>query len=389
MSYASLIPRQALARVLQSLIAATLNAARGRTQRKGEDHGLHPWPEALNLGEGPSSLGCDSLELLWISAAVNEMFHLHEAGLEAELLRIKSFGAWLDAIESAWASGVQTLTFSTSGSTGVPKLCSHSFSNLALEVTYLTDLFACAKRVMSCVPAHHLYGFLFTTMLPERLGIPVLTGLQHGLFPPSKLISGDLIVAVPELWGWLNQTVHLWPTAVHGVTSGGPCPRALLVSLADRGLSTMIEIYGSSETAGIGVRRWPETRYRLMPQWVRQGQDSPACSLLHVSGFRSVVSDELQWSLDGTFDVLRRLDGAVQIGGSNVHPGQIAAKLKKLNGVASAKVNLMQDTDAKRLEAHIVLETGADEDAIRRDLEMWSNENLVPVEQPKRYTFQH
>jgi long-chain acyl-CoA synthetase len=387
-STGALLSRGALSRVLQSLLVATLKAARGRAQKKGEDHGLEPWPETFAFGEDEASLGCDSLEILWLSAAVNEMFHLHEAGLELELLRTKTFGGWLDAIEAAWASGVTTLTFATSGTTGPPKRCVHGFSMLNTEMSYLASQFASRRRVVACVPAHHLYGFLFGAMLPDRLGIAVDSGLQPSMGLVSGLMNeGDLVVAVPEIWQWLDRSVKQWPAGVEGVVSGGPSDREVLGSLMGSGLSGMTEVYGSSETAGIAVRRWPEPRYRLMPQWSLQDRDLPGAALVHSSGLKAALMDRICWSSDGTFELAGRLDGAVQVGGVNVYPDRIAARLREYPGIQTAEVNLQHAEPGGRLEATIGLQRTVTEEQIQPALEAWMRLHLKPSEQPRLLTF--
>jgi long-chain acyl-CoA synthetase len=385
-SRGGLLSRDALARVLQSLLVATLKAARGRAQKKGEDHGLEPWPETLRFGEGDSSLGCDSLEFLWLSAAVNEMFHLHQAGLETELLRTKTFGGWLDAIEGAWANGVTTLTFVTSGTTGAAKRCIHAFSSLNKEIDYLSSEFGTRRRVVAYVPAHHLYGFLFCAMLPGRLGIPVVNGTQQAVGSGfEQLGEGDLIVAVPEMWQWLDRSVQQWPTGVEGVVSGGPCHREVLVSVIECGLSKITEVYGSSETGGIGVRRWPELRYRLMPQWSLLDPRAP--ELKHSAGFSVTLMDEVTWSQDDTFEILGRRDGAVQVGGVNVYPERVAVRLRERPGVDTAEVRLRTAEQGGRFEATIGLHQDATEEQIRPDLENWISSNLLVAEQPTRLIF--
>ncbi len=264
------LSRQALARVLTSLLKAEIKAARLPAGNRSEPLlAAELWPEDLRIvGDAAGGLGCDSLDALRLAAAVNEMFHLHEAKQERDLLDAGTFGEWLDSIEAAWASGVARVTFMTSGSTGRPKRCTHEFSHLQTEITYLAEVFADRTRVIPLTPAHHIYGFLFTAMLPDRLGhrAPV-SRTESGSQLLKDLQPGDLVVAFPERWEWLYRTIKRWPDGVEGVTSTAPCPPDLKTGLMEQGLSSFTEVYGSSETAGVGLRRWPETRYRLMPQW--------------------------------------------------------------------------------------------------------------------------
>ena len=122
------ISRELLAAVLQSLITAEIAAARGRRGTILPKLTGGSWSEEQRVGEG--ALRCDSIEAIWLQAAVNEMFHLHEVDGVEELASDLRFGAWLDTIEGAWRLGVARITFSTSGSTGKPKRCTHAFNDL-------------------------------------------------------------------------------------------------------------------------------------------------------------------------------------------------------------------------------------------------------------------
>ncbi len=68
----------------------------------------------------------------------------------------------------------ETLTFFTSGSTGNPVPATSNFTDLVQEIHALTDIFPARKRIISFVPRHHIYGFLFSILLPKALNIPVI-----------------------------------------------------------------------------------------------------------------------------------------------------------------------------------------------------------------------
>ena len=400
-----ILSRCALARVLQSLLTAELHAARGGAlaSHGGPHASRAPWSEDLLLGEGgATSLGCDSLELLRLAAAANEMFHLYEAGLESEVFRARSFGEWLDVIEAAWLAGVGEITFRTSGTSrpnGNPGRCTHSFAYLQTEVRYLAELFAGSRRIVAAALAHHIYGFLFTAMLADRFGVEVLP--YHPTVSaavPLGMREGDLVVSIPELWEFLDRTVRAWPKHVDGVVSTAACAPTLIGSLIESGLHSMTEIYGSTETAGIGTRRWPQERYRWMPQWTPLGAGDPGVdqpdagdpggtTLLHTSGVRVQTMDRLHLAGDGSFTVAGRLDGSVQVGGTNVYPARVAALLASRPGVAEAVVGLMPPSEGGRLKAFIVPAAGTLTETVRKELELWMEEHLSAVERPRALLF--
>lgn len=385
----SLLSRKPLARVLTSLLQSEMK--QGSFGAKA-DRGLlatgDEWPEDLHFAENaPSGLGCDSLDILRLAAAVNEMFHLYEAEQERDLLSADTFGDWLDSIEKAWASGVARITFMTSGSTGRPRRCTHEFSHLQTEVTYLAGVFADRTRIIPLTPAHHIYGFLFTAMLPDKLGVSQQLPASATRVPQS-LQRGDLIVTFPERWQWLYRTVNRWPDGVSGVVSTAPCPQDLKAGLMERGLESLTEVYGSSETAGLALRRWPETRYRLMPHWTTCDSDALKGALLtHNSGLQVRVKDHLDIHEDGTFTLSGRIDDAVQVGGINVYPARIAALLREQPGVLEATVRLTTSAVGNRLKAFVVPQSNLATAELQAQLEEWANSNLESVERPRSIAF--
>jgi long-chain acyl-CoA synthetase len=373
-------------------MTAELKAARGGVFRAGElpHSSSGGWFEDLNIADfGSNSLGCDSLEFIGLAAATNEMFHLANANLDVEVFSARTFGDWLDIIEAGWRAGIVRITFRTSGSTGIPKRCTHEFPYLRTEVSYLANMFNAERRVVALVAAHHIYGFLFTAMLPDRLGLEVASDMRtdRGVLSQQSM-NGDLIVSISERWELLDRTFSTWPKDVEGVVSTAPCSRSLLSSLMERGLRGMTEVYGSTETAGIGTRTWPEDTYRLMPQWQYGAtSDRGRSSLTHSSGKLVQLMDRIHFRENEQFELAGRLDGSVQVGGTNVFPERIAALLVSLPGVAGAAVRLMRPEEGMRMKALIVPDSESSGEDLRPELETWIETHLPAVERPKVLTF--
>ena len=323
--------------------------------------------------EDAPSLGCDSIERLWLAAAVNEMFCLYDAQAADSLLIAKTFGEWIDILDQGWNHGGQRITFSTSGSSGAPKRCTHEMAHLQREVAFLAEYFTKIGRIFALTPPHHIYGFLFTAMLPAAIDAPVL---QAETLSPGTLTralqAGDLIVSIPTRWELLARSIPNWPSGVHGVTSTSPCPEPLKHQLMQHGLQHFTEFYGSSETGGIGLRAYPEPRYTLMPFWTWAARDEEGAALKGSSGERVTLQDRLGIAPDGSFDVRGRLDGAVQVGGVNVFPGRIEELLRAVPGVAEASVRLSTGAGEQRLKAFIVPDRTCDQTALAQTLDRWA-----------------
>lgn len=387
-----LLSREALSYVLESLLRSELASAHGRPAIYAATPPAPQkrWTNDLHLGEGGDrSLGCDSLDQIRLAAATNEMFHLYEVDQELDLLSDPTFGGWLNAIQTAWHKGVSRITFTTSGSTGTPKRCTHEFKHLETEISFLGEVFAGRTRVVLFAPLHHIYGFIFGAMLPDALGAEAVLAVAPEQGRVNGLLqSGDLVVSFPERWQWLERTVLQWPEDVHGVVSTAPCPPELIAALHERGLRRMTEVYGSSETAGIGLRCWPESKYLFMPHWQPvSSEQEGGTELISSSGLRVHLMDRLHIDPEGTFTLQGRIDGAVQVGGTNVYPARIAALLRTHPDVVGAAVRLMRTGEGTRLKAFIVAGSNVNCDVLRRELETLCFHGLRAVERPTVLTF--
>lgn len=321
----------------------------------------------------------DSIELLSVAGAVSEALHLHESGIEDLLLGHRRIEDWRAIAREALTRFDAAITFRTSGSTGEPKPCTHALARLEAEAAGHAALIGPRQRVLSAVPSHHIYGFLFTQLLPRHLGgLPVLD--LRGTSPAgvaAKLQPGDLVIGHPAWWGAVARFAPgTLPPDIIGVTSTAPCPPATATALRDRGLARLVQVYGSSETAGIGWRDTPDGPFALLPSWTRDGKAIAA-------------PDHLTFLPCGRrFTIEGRADGAVQVAGHNVFPARIRAALEAHPAVAAASVRLMRPEEGDRLKAFIVPRDPASDPAVLRGtLAAWAEATLAPPERPRAWRF--
>jgi 4-coumarate--CoA ligase (photoactive yellow protein activation family) len=201
---------------------------------------------------------------------------------------------------------------------------------------------------------------------------------------------GDLIVAHP---GWWEQAARLAPRFaddVAGVSSTAPCPDALAQALLDAGLR-LLQVYGSSETAGVGWREEGGAPFTLLPYWTRTGDAATLARTLPDGGTaRYPLQDRLDWEDERRFRPAGRIDNAVQVGGVNVFPAYVADVLRMHPRVADAAVRLMRPDEGRRLKAFVVPVPVAEEatqDALRAELLDWCAERLTAAERPTAVTF--
>lgn len=345
-----------------------------RSRRSSAALPPRPWPESLRLDD---ELGIDSLERLTLASAVAEFIQLHHTGIEDAMLVRRTLGDWVTVAQTGLDHYSAALTFRTSGSSGEPKSCEHSLDSLGREVAALADLFSGTKRVLAAVPSHHIYGFLFTVLLPQALGLGEedvvdIRGSSPALLA-HQLIPGDLVIGHPEFWRAVARTAPTLLASARGVTSTAPCPDEVSAAIVRTGLGALYHIYGSSETAGVGWRASYREPYQLFDHWQADTSSLP---------------DVIEWVSDRSFLVGARRDAAVQVGGINVFPSRVRDILLTHPQVADAAVRLMRPDEGARLKAFVVPSAEVtDLAAFEVAMRGWMATNLTAPERPQALRF--
>lgn len=387
--------RPSLLRVVADLLSAELALMRPGRAR----HPL-PWPPELDLA---ADLGADSLELLGLATAVEQALAAGCIG-EERVLAHPRLDAWVDAVAAGLRDAGDVLGFRTSGSSGAPRTCSHALADLEQEAAVLAGLFPGTRRVVGLVPSHHIYGFLFTVLLPRALGLaPDCVDDLRGLSPGGvarRLRPGDLVVAYPDFWQAFSPVAGALPDGVSGVSSTAPCPDEVARAVVAGGIARLVQVYGSSETAGVGWREGPDQDYRLFPYWeclqhaADTAEAAEVLTRVRADGTHAAyaLQDKLAWSAADRFRPAGRIDHAVQVGGVNVFPGYVADVLRMHPEVAQAAVRLMRPDEGRRLKAFVVPRAsvpagGSEAAALRARLGAWLAERLSAPERPAAYSF--
>ena len=334
-------------------------------------------------------IGFDSLARLDLASRLNRLFHMHEVGIEDYLLLEETLGGWVDIVATSVDLKLERLSFETSGSTGVPKLCEHLFDELDREAREWSGLFEDRERIITLVPPHHIFGFLFTVRLPQLLQCE-LVDAKH--MSPSSVAraatSTSLIVATPHQWSAMDRAGVTFTNGSKGVSSTAPLSNQTWLSLADRGLS-LIEVFGSSETAGIGHRSAHNAPFQLRSIWQRDPDADDI--LIRDDGQHFQLQDRLNFVDDTFFYPGGRRDHAVQVGGVNVFPSRVADCLLELDSVAQCAVRsiaLESDASRIRLSAYIVPKSNQiDESKLLNQLKSHAQSSLRVAEQPIEYKF--
>ncbi|MEM9757518.1 MAG: 4-coumarate--CoA ligase [Pseudomonadota bacterium] len=298
-------------------------------------------------------LGFDSLARLDLVEDVARTFGLQSTGAEDYLVLRRTIGDWIETL--AWhlqqVGRAAEITFATSGTTGAPKHVTHGLAALDTEIdALLTGPLADTgrpERVLALVPPHHIYGCLWTVLLPSRCACPVIDvppGLPGAVARVAR--PGDLVVATPFAWHALGRGPAL-PPGVVGVTAGAPSTPETWAAAKAIGLAGLIEIYGASETGGIGWRRAGSDDYTLLPHIARDGPDLRAGPDGNTT---LAVQDHMAWTGPRRFTLAGRRDDVVQIAGVNVD----LADLRRAMIVAAQAKDVAIRRDGDRLKAYVV-----------------------------------
>ncbi len=336
---------------------------------------------------GEDGLGADSFDLLELARRVGTFFPVSEIGVEDNLLRSPTIGRWTAIVLDAWTRSDRHLTFVTSGSTGTPTRHRHAWHHLAQEIDVFARLFADRRRIVGVLPRHHIYGFLFTVMLPQHTGIAFVDLRERSTASVLRALRpGDLVIGFPLAWSGVAESDLAFAGDVVGVTSTGPCPPELHARLRARGLARLVHVYGSSETAGIGWQDDPDRGFRLLPYWSR-GEDRALIRRDDGDAKGDVVlpPDELVWH-ESAFFVGARHDRAVQVGGINVYLAHVTATIRTHPDVADCAVRLMREEEGHRLKVFVVPRI-ADEALSAGALQRWIDQRLSPAERPRSFRF--
>jgi long-chain acyl-CoA synthetase len=372
-------------RVLKHLIRAELIASNPQLYQKVK---LSDITADLPLKDGP--LAIDSLTLVGLATAVATMFSLFDSGTEDTLLGSRSPKQWAHIIEMATP---EKMVFKTSGSSGEPKCIEHELSILRGEAQFWAALMPQdSKRIVAICPAHHIYGFIWTTLLSaaylELYGRTLdIIDLALEDLPSSKFESLDIIVTVPTVWDFIAQSKMKLPSNCVGISSTAPL--AAQTALYLRALPQMdafFEIYGSSETSAIGFRV-SGNQYRLIPTLAHSANQKGQLVRANSRGefTRLALQDELAWISDTEFTPIKRKDDVIQLGGNNVSPSWVASKICEAIEVADCAVRSFTHQGKPALKVFIQLASDTEDN---RHQVIWDLRQRLPAyAMPRSFAF--
>ena len=337
-------------------------------------------------------LGCTGEMLDAITRCFAAMFHVDVLPPAPH----EEAGAFARKGLALWREGKCPVTFFTSGSTGVPKPCTHPESHLRQEITSVAPLAEDRKSALVTAPLHHMYGFTFGLLLPLSLGIPIRSAPPLPTLVDAQMRPEDMVVGIPLLWSRLVEMKN-WQTGGRSdvgrnitlLTATSPTPSEVMRALRRNGFR-MVEFFGSSEIGVVCCREDPDEPFCLLPhveRGIKEHEGTLERRLPDGTLMRYPVLDSIVWTGERSLRPGARLDKAVQVAGVNVYPRHVETVLEGHEGVRRCLVRLMRPEEGYRLKAFIVPRPGWDEQDLRETLTRFARKNLEDVQRPARYSF--
>ena len=248
-------------------------------------------------------------------------------------------------------AGVIATVF-TSGSTG-PMLASPKTSaSLLGEAHALARIFGvvAGDRIVGSVPPVHIYGLLFTLLLPLVSGAAFARETPHHAEAIAHCVTqygASLLVSVPVQ---LRALAALRAGALAGlrrvISSTGPLPDPVAQAFRERHGIAVCEVLGSTETGGIARRertQEPAGPWRpfegVRVTSVDGGRLAVDSDYLHPDLPRPFeTADLVSLHADGSFTHLGRADGIVKIAGRRVSLQEVEDCLRQQPQVVDAAV---------------------------------------------------
>jgi acyl-coenzyme A synthetase/AMP-(fatty) acid ligase len=281
------------------------------------------------------------------------MLHDTEAG---KPIRIAPFGAarphrpGLAAVTFPARPVVATLY--TSGTESAMKRCAKSEAQLLAEACVLAEAFgaAPAARLVATVQPSHIYGLLFSVLVPLVSGGAFLRETPfhaETIAGRVKTYGARTLVTVPaHLRGLCRVGTDSLASLTRVFSSTAPLRAEISKGFLDSHQTAVTEILGSTETGGIAWRERPRSAaWQPLPGvevdvddegflWVR----SPFSA-----GPEAVrTADLAKPEPDGSFAHLGRSDGIVKIGGQRVSLPAVEQWLCEQPGVDDAALAAVQ-----------------------------------------------
>jgi acyl-coenzyme A synthetase/AMP-(fatty) acid ligase len=285
------------------------------------------------------------------------------------------------------------LKFFTGGTTGRPKIWTKTVRNIFGEAFFLSEKFRIDKNdcIMATVPPYHIYGFLFSVLIPfvsSSKVTPDICSFPQEIRKSLKKKSTTILVSIPMHYRILKGGEIPGDSLRMGFSSAGKLDDTDADYFYQKTGAELVEIYGSTETGGIAGRcrargetnleafeiiEWKIVDERL---YVRSPFISPDIAVdsdgFYQTGDRVLMQDEKCFSLLG------RADGIVKVGGKRVDLEYVRDAILQYPGVTDAIAFAIPDTRGRESRICAVVQGITDKEQLITGISKQIEQYAVP-----------
>ncbi|MDR2718917.1 MAG: acyl--CoA ligase [Treponema sp.] len=248
------------------------------------------------------------------------------------------------------------VVFWTSGTTGKPKPIRQRLKEFETDNQNILSKWGeefYPRKVCSTVSQHHIYGFLFSILLPFTSGIPFRREMIHVPEELEKLSDTEyFIITVPA---FLKRAVEVETPLSLRLKS--PCILAsggfLFPDVAQKTFEVFgvwpLEMYGSTETSGVAWRQ-----QSAGPAWIPFGNaelsvNEDNCLVVKSAYIQNPsgifeTADLVKMLPDGRFILMGRLDSVVKIEEKRISLPEVEGRISESGLVSDVCVIALEDT---------------------------------------------
>ena len=256
--------------------------------------------------------------------------------------------------------------FYTSGSTGTPKAVEKTLTQLEEEILVLEEMWGVKDKrsaFFSTVSHHHIYGLLFSLLWPVCAGY----SLRRQTFSAwedllGQCVEGAYVISSPSYLGrfpsFMEKRGELDIRYVF--SSAGLLSFAAAQTTQEFLGKCPIEVYGSTETGGIGYRQQlgsVETWTKFKNVELTIGEEKRLCvkSPYLPYGMVYQIEDLAFLQNDQQFRLLGRMDRIIKVEGKRICLFELEERLRNLEFIEDTAVLPLESLNRDELGAILVL----------------------------------
>jgi acyl-coenzyme A synthetase/AMP-(fatty) acid ligase len=298
-------------------------------------------------------------------------------------------------VDGQSSSCAELLKIFTGGSTGTPQVWAKTRENIFSEGFLQASRYGVTEQdcIMATIPAYHIYGLLFTVVLPLVSSATVVDETPSFPSEIAQLARDNeitILASVPAHYRVLAD-VQLHKSLRLAFSSAGMLDKADNEAFCRRNKKGVVEVYGSTETGGIATRNralgeegftpFPTIEWKLIEGClaVCSAYISPDLPIDEQGFF--TASDRVEDRGANEFFLKGRADTVTKVGGKRVDLEEVRLLIKNESDVVDCVVMALPKAGGRENQIGALIEGDkVDAETIRKNLV----DSLEPYAMPRR-----